>query len=151
MPVTLPHHDRTTPSQLCIHPRSVHTSPIARLSLLSRGCQRQPGQVICESPSNPSSPYSSRNKIFLSLSLSLSLLYEKESETENLKSSKSLLETYRTTTFPFFLLPLFDSNADAGGYAIEEQGNKVDPSIERIRYSSRINFPLPLSLSYTRR
>ncbi|XP_016773621.2 spore wall protein 2-like isoform X1 [Apis mellifera] len=132
MPVTLPHHDRTTPSQLCIHPRSVHTSPIARLSLLSRGCQRQPGQVICESPSNPSSPYSSRNKIFLSLSLSLSLLYEKESETENLKSSKSLLETYRTTTFPFFLLPLFDSNADAGGYAIEEQGNKVDPSIERI-------------------
>lgn len=45
MPVSLRHHDRTTPSQLCTHPCSVHTSPILRFSLLSRDCQRR-GQVF---------------------------------------------------------------------------------------------------------
>ncbi|XP_061926892.1 LOW QUALITY PROTEIN: uncharacterized abhydrolase domain-containing protein DDB_G0269086-like [Apis cerana] len=139
MPVSLRHHDRTTPSQLCTHPCSVHTSPIVRFSLLSRGRQR-PGQVfiartIIQSFSQPS-PSCLYNNKFSSLPLPLPRERDRERERERggRQNPKNRIPPRKKTTFPpsFFPSPSKTSNSDAGGYAVEDQGNKVDPSIERI-------------------
>ncbi|XP_060817382.1 protein IWS1 homolog [Bombus pascuorum] len=120
----LPHHVRTIPAKLCLHPRPVDNTSILRFLLLSRVFQRRiqvpkyalraSSSSICNLLSVDVSPISYGRISFVRTAASV--------------STKFLL-TVRT---PCGCFSRVLSNAQANGYVIENQNGKLDPSIERI-------------------